>query len=109
MNSDRRSMRLVTRIGIAVMVALALMVPLAASAHTNVSNGKLKNFQHVFVIMMENTSFTSLIGNKNAPWINFAREPMGSRPTILELPTPVSLITSRQPPARPMASPMIMM
>ncbi len=53
MNGDRRSMRLVTRIGIAVMVALALMVPLAASAHTNVSNGNLKNFQHVFVIMME--------------------------------------------------------
>src|SRR5439155_18693143 len=77
MNSDRRSMRLVTRIGIAVMVALALMVPLAASAHTNVSNGNLKNFQHVFVIMMENTSFTSLIGNKNAPWINFAAATYG--------------------------------
>ena len=77
MNGDRRSMRLVTRIGIAVMVALALMVPLAASAHTNVSNGKLKNFQHVFVIMMENTSFTSLIGNKNAPWINFAARTYG--------------------------------
>jgi len=77
MNGDRRSMRLVTRIGIAVMVALALMVPLAASAHTNVSNVKLKNFQHVFVIMMENTSFTSLIGNKNAPWINFAAATYG--------------------------------
>ena len=77
MNSDRRSMRLVTRIGIAVMVALALMVPLAASAHTNVSNVKLKNFQHVFVIMMENTSFTSLIGNPNAPWINFAAATYG--------------------------------
>ena len=77
MNGDRRSMRLVTRIGIAVMVALALMVPLAASAHTNVSNEKLKNFQHVFVIMMENTSFTSLIGNKNAPWINFAARTYG--------------------------------
>ncbi len=77
MNGDRRSMRLVTRIGIAVMVALALMVPLAASAHTNVSNGNLKNFQHVFVIMMENTSFTSLIGNKNAPWINFAAATYG--------------------------------
>ena len=77
MNGDRRSMRLVTRIGIAVMVALALMVPLAASAHTNVSNGKLQNFQHVFVIMMENTSFTSLIGNPNAPWINFAAATYG--------------------------------
>src|SRR6202162_4117622 len=70
MNSDRRSMRLVTRIGISVVVALALMVPLAASAQTNVSNAKLKNFQHVFVIMMENTGFDSLIGNPNAPFIN---------------------------------------
>ncbi len=70
MNSDRPSMRLVTRIGISVVVALALMVPLAASAQTNVSNGKLKNFQHVFVIMMENTGFDSLIGNPNAPFIN---------------------------------------
>ena len=28
------------------------------------------NYQHVFVIMMENTSYTSLIGNPNAPFIN---------------------------------------
>src|SRR5260370_19038813 len=77
MNSDRRSMRLVTRIGISVVVALALMVPLAASAQTNVSNAKLKNFQHVFVIMMENTGFDSLIGNPNAPFINFAAKTYG--------------------------------
>jgi hypothetical protein len=32
----------------------------------------LKNYQHVFLIMMENTSYTSLIGNPNAPFINFA-------------------------------------
>ena len=77
MNSDRRSMRLVTRIGISVVVALALMVPLAASAQTNVSNAKLKNFQHVFIIMMENTGYKSLIGNSNAPWINFAAKTYG--------------------------------
>ena len=77
MNSDRRSMRPVTRIGISVVVALALMVPLAASAQTNVSNAKLKNFQHVFIIMMENTGYKSLIGNSNAPWINFAAKTYG--------------------------------
>jgi phosphatidylinositol-3-phosphatase len=77
MNSDRRSMRLVTRIGISVVVSLALMVPLAASAQTNVSNAKLKNFQHVFIIMMENTSYTSLIGNLNAPFINSAAKTYG--------------------------------
>jgi len=43
-----------------------------------VSNGKLKNFQHVFIIMMENTSYTSLIGNPNAPWINSAVANYGS-------------------------------
>ena len=77
MNSDRRSIRLVTRIGISVVVALALMVPLAASAQTNVSNAKLKNFQHVFIIMMENTGYKSLIGNPNAPWINSAAATYG--------------------------------
>jgi phospholipase C len=77
MNSDRRSMRLVTRTGISVVVALALMVPLAASAQTNVSNGKPKNFQHVFIIMMENTGYKSLIGNPNAPWINSAAATYG--------------------------------
>jgi phosphatidylinositol-3-phosphatase len=70
MNSDRRSMHLLYRIGIAALFALGMMVPLAASAHTDASNGKLKNFQHVFVIMMENTGFDSLIGNPNAPFIN---------------------------------------
>ncbi len=76
MNSNRRSSLLVTRPGIAVVIVMALvalMAPASASAHTNgsdVSSGKLKNFQHVFVIMMENTSFSSLIGNPNAPFIN---------------------------------------
>jgi phosphatidylinositol-3-phosphatase len=77
MNSDKRSMHLVIRIGIAVAVAIGMMVPLAASAQTNVSNGKLKNFQHVFVIMMENTGYNALIGNPNAPWINFAAQTYG--------------------------------
>ncbi len=33
--------------------------------------------QHVFVIMMENTGYDSLIGNPNAPWINAAAEKYG--------------------------------
>src|ERR1700741_2413669 len=37
----------------------------------------LKNFQHVFVIMMENTGFNALIGNPNAPWINQAAQTYG--------------------------------
>ncbi len=73
MNSDRHSVRFVTRIGIAVVVALALMVPLTASAQVatrDTNNSGIDNFQHVFVIMMENTSYTSLIGNPSAPFIN---------------------------------------
>ncbi len=73
MNSEKRSMRLVTRIGISVVIALGLMVPLTASAQvttSNANNSGIDNFQHIFVIMMENTSYTSLIGNPNAPFIN---------------------------------------
>src|SRR5207244_10879353 len=73
--SDRRRMHLVTRIGIAVIVAIGMMVPLAASARVTTRDGNnsgINNFQHIFVIMMENTSYTSLIGNPNAPFINSA-------------------------------------
>ncbi len=73
MNSDRRSMHLVTRLGIAVVIALALIVPLTASARVatrDANNSSIDNFQHMFVIMMENTGFDSLIGNPNAPFIN---------------------------------------
>jgi hypothetical protein len=77
MSSNRRSTRIMYRIGIAVIFAIGMMVPLAASAHTDVSNAKLKNFQHVFIIMMENTGYNTLIGNSNAPWINMAAKTYG--------------------------------
>jgi phosphatidylinositol-3-phosphatase len=80
MNNDRRNVHFVTRIAIAVVAALALMVPLAASAQVttrDASNSSIDNFQHVFVIMMENTSFTSLIGNSNAPFINSTAKKFG--------------------------------
>jgi phospholipase C len=73
MNSNRHHLRFVTRIGITIAAALALMVPLTASAQVTTRDGNnsgIANFQHVFVIMMENTSYTSLIGNPNAPFIN---------------------------------------
>src|SRR5438128_3676158 len=79
MNSDRRSISLVKRIGLPGAIVLALVVmlgaPLAVSAQAGSGGGNrsdLKNFQHVFVIMMENTGYDSLIGNPNAPWINNA-------------------------------------
>ena len=78
MNNKRRSTPLVARIGIsciAILALMALVVPSALAVGAGSGSGSrsdLKNFQHVFVIMMENTSYTSLIGNPNAPWINFA-------------------------------------
>ncbi len=81
MSSNRRSMRLMPRIGIAVIIAIGMMVPLAASAHVTTRDGNnagIPNFQHVFVIMMENTSYTSLIGNTTyAPFINSAAATYG--------------------------------
>ena len=49
----------------------------AGAASTTDNRSDLKNFQHVFVIMMENTGFNSLIGNSNAPWINAAASQFG--------------------------------
>jgi len=47
------------------------------SASGSGNRSDLKNFQHVFVIMMENTGYDSLIGNTNAPWINSAASTHG--------------------------------
>ena len=41
------------------------------------SRSSIKNFQHVFIIMMENTGFDTLIGNPNAPFINAAAANFG--------------------------------
>jgi len=81
MNSNRRNIRLLVSIGIPIALFLALASPVAArglSAQANNSGSRgLPNFQHVFVIMMENTSYTSLIGNSNAPFINSAAATYG--------------------------------
>ena len=52
-----------------ISFALSGMV---GSATSTDNRSDLKNFQHVFVIMMENTGYSHLIGNSNAPWINSA-------------------------------------
>jgi len=49
----------------------------SASASSTDNRSDLKNFQHVFVIMMENTGFDTLTGNTNAPWINSAASQFG--------------------------------
>jgi phospholipase C len=70
--------RLVGRLSAAVLSAALVALaggPVSASDSGNRSD--LKNFQHVFVIMMENTGYTHLIGNPNAHWINFAANNYG--------------------------------
>jgi hypothetical protein len=48
------------------------MIAGSGSVSADSSRTDLKNYQHVFVIMMENTGYNALIGNPNAPWINAA-------------------------------------
>ncbi len=62
--------------GLAAMAGLALLAGPAGPARAD-NRADLKNFQHVFVIMMENTGFNALIGNPNAPWVNQAAQRYG--------------------------------
>jgi len=83
MSSNRGSIRLVTcisMVGIVVLALAVLVAPRTSSARADSGQGNrsdLKNYQHGFVIMMENTGFDSLIGNSNAPWINMAAQTYG--------------------------------
>jgi phospholipase C len=61
----------------ALMLAAMALAGVPASASELGNRNDLKNFQHVFVIMMENTGYSHLIGNPNAPWINQAAKTFG--------------------------------
>ncbi len=52
-------------------VATAALL-LAGGTSASQPRSDVKNYQHVFVIMMENTGYAALVGNTNAPWINSA-------------------------------------
>src|SRR6202045_5353200 len=55
---------------VCLLLIFASLTPTALAARDNRSS--IKNFQHVFIIMMENTGFDALIGNPNAPFTNAA-------------------------------------
>ncbi len=75
---SKRSVSLGARLCISSAVILALMALMAPPAGaSSADRSRLKNFQHVFILMMENTGYDSLIGNPNAPWINFAASTYG--------------------------------
>ncbi len=74
-----QNVRHAARVGILGAIILAFVAqttPVKLKADDDDRDGR-KSFKHVFVIMMENTSFTSLIGNPNAPFINFAAKTTG--------------------------------
>ncbi len=64
-------------IAVTGFATLLAMITGSASVSADSSRTDLKNYQHVFVIMMENTGYDTLIGNPNAPWINAAAEKYG--------------------------------
>jgi phosphatidylinositol-3-phosphatase len=68
-----KSRRLFRLSGITAACLLLTFVSLASSPlAAKDDRSQIKNFQHVFIIMMENTGFDTLIGNPNAPFINAA-------------------------------------
>jgi phospholipase C len=56
----------------ALLALAAAVLVLAGSSSAAQPRNDVKNYQHVFVIMMENTGYHALVGNPNAPWINSA-------------------------------------
>ncbi|MHB8612001.1 MAG: alkaline phosphatase family protein [Candidatus Dormibacteraceae bacterium] len=64
-------------VALAGFTTLLAMIAGSGSVSADSSRRDLKNYQHVFVIMMENTGYDALIGNSNAPWINDAANEYG--------------------------------
>jgi phospholipase C len=65
------------RRAVIAVIAAGLLATQAAAVSAQNSRSTIKNFQHVFVIMMENTGFDLLDGNPNAPWTNAAMAKYG--------------------------------
>jgi len=59
-------MRKIAVLAAAVLAVVVVVTTASASAPRN----NVKKLDHVWVVMMENTSETSLIGNPNAPFVN---------------------------------------
>ncbi len=69
--STKKRVRHWTRAGVLWLVVLAFVFsPASVGVKADEGNDD-GGFRHVFVIMMENTGFNSLIGNPNAPFTNY--------------------------------------
>src|SRR5258708_29155560 len=67
-----------TRIAIGATAAAAvawMVTPAVSSAST--ANSAIPHYQHIVEIMMENTSYGTIIGNPNAPQINALADKYG--------------------------------
>lgn len=69
--------RQVSRIFTISLLLLTLLLFTPPPLRAQNSRSSIKAFQHVFIIMMENTGFDTLIGNPNAPFINAAAANFG--------------------------------
>lgn len=70
-----RAARLVV-LGAVIVTFIVPATPLGVSARGD-DDRDHRPFDHVFIIMMENTGFNTLIGNPNAPFTNFAAAATG--------------------------------
>src|SRR5882762_6446768 len=69
--STKKSVRRWTRAAVLWFVVLAFMFSPASVGVRADDGDDGGGFRHVFVIMMENTGFNTLIGNPNAPFTNY--------------------------------------
>jgi phosphatidylinositol-3-phosphatase len=76
MGPGMRRARSIQRIG-AVAVALGLLAGQVASVHAQGGASPPPAGGHVFLVMMENTGYDSLMGDPGAPWINAAAASYG--------------------------------
>jgi len=70
-----------------VGILIVPVMPLGLSARADERDHGHGGFDHVFIIMMENTGYNTLIGNPNAPFITFATTTTG-RDKLLRRRTP---------------------
>jgi hypothetical protein len=65
-------------LAVSILAAVGTIAIAVTSSSAGASGaGNVGSFNHVFVIMMENTGSDSLLGNPNAPWINEAVQTYG--------------------------------
>src|SRR5258708_12806274 len=104
----RHLLRVIALVAVALVLA-ALLAQRSLGVHAANNSGdnrsELKNYQHVFVIMMENTGYSHLIGNSNASWINAAAAQYGLARNYTALSPPTHPNYLPPPPRPPHAVP----